>query len=496
MISAKKILYPLLLLALGLSSSSGADKPNILIVFTDDHGYADLGILKNDPDVRTPNIDQLARDGVLFTRGYSTAPQCIPSRAGLVVGRHQNAFGMEDNSDGPLPHDETTVAERLRDAGYVTGMVGKWHLEVGYDKQNKPYYSRNHLPHRHGFEEIFCGYLQDYQATFDLAGNTIADGPKSITDPRFRVDVQTLAALAFLDRRKTDDRPFFLYLCPYAPHAPMEDPPQYMERMSHVAEKERRMALASILAIDDGIGLIRKKLQEMGQAENTLIFFMADNGAPLIEESYIGSRNTPLEGCKGMFTDGGVRVPYVAAWPGEIPSGQVFDEAVSTLDASATALAVGGAPVDDKIEGTNLMPWLTGGRTGKVHEDLFWRWRSQAAILSGDWKLILLGNERRYLFDMRQPVSEISGKSQIDQFPEIAANLEGKLRTKAATWKNPALPRNVVDRDRELFDIFVEKTLPPPPYGKGKTGQIIPWKPDRPTTPIADLKSNETKGSK
>lgn len=471
-------------------ASAGVEppRPNIVIVFTDDQGYADLGVAGFDPDVRTPNIDRLARDGVLFTRGYSTAPQCIPSRAGLVTGRHQNAFGLEDNANGPLSHDEYTVAERLRDAGYVTGMVGKWHLEVGYNDKNKPYYSRDHLPHRHGFEEIFSGYLQDYQANYDLAGNTIEDGPKSITDPRFRVDVQMLAALAFLDRRKADLRPFFLYLCPYAPHAPMEDPPHYMDRVAHVAEKERRMALASILAIDDGIGLIRQKLEDMGQAENTLIFFMSDNGAPLFEGGYIGSLNTPMTGSKGMLTDGGLRVPYVAAWPGKIPGGQVFDEPVSTLDAAGTALAIAGVSMDDRIEGVNLIPWLTGQKQGPVHDALFWRWRTQAAILSDGWKLVMVGTERRYLFDLRGDGREQGADNQLARHPEIAATLEKRLRDKAATWSNPNLPARPISRDIELFDQQVEGTLPPPLLGKGKTGQFIPWSPDRPTTPITEIK--------
>lgn len=467
--------------------------PNILIIFTDDHGYADLGILKTDPDVRTPAMDQLARDGVLFTRGYATAPQCIPSRAGLIVGQNQNAFGMEDNASGPLSHEQYTIAERLQDAGYVTGMIGKWHLEVGYDDQNKPYYSRDHLPHRHGFEEIFSGYMQGYQANFDLAGNTIEDVPVPINDPHFRVDIQMRAALAFLERRKTDERPFFLYLCPYAPHAPMEDPPHYMERVSHVEEDARRMALASILAIDDGIGLIRQKLEEMGITDNTLIFFMSDNGAPLFERGYIGSLNTPMIGSKGMMTDGGLRVPYIAAWPGSIPGGQIFDEPVSTLDAAATALALASAPIDERIEGKNLIPWLTGQKEGPVHEALYWRWRTQASILQDGWKLILIGNERRYLFDLRGEGRETAADNRINQYPELAATLEKRLREKASTWANPHLPTRTIFRDVELFDQFVEGTLPPPPFGAGQTGAYIPWKPDRPTTPIADITASQKK---
>jgi arylsulfatase A-like enzyme len=465
-------------------AAAEAQHPNIIIVFVDDQGYADIGLHGADPDVRTPHLDQLARDGVLFTNGYATAPQCIPSRAGLMAGRHQNAFGLDDNMGGPLTHDEYTVAERLRDAGYVTGMVGKWHLEVGFDQENRPYYSREHQPDRHGFEEIFTGYMDRYLANFDLDGNDIEDGPETVVDRHYRVDIQTRAALAFLERRTEDERPFFLYLCYYAPHSPMEDPPHYMERMEHVEEYERRMGLASVLAMDEGVGLVREKLAEMGETENTLIFYISDNGAPLREGAYIGALNGPMVGEKGMQTNGGQRVPFIAAWPGAIPAGQIFQETIWTLDAVATGLAVAGAPVDDRIEGVNLLPWLTGEREGPVHEALHWRWRSQAAILSGHWKLILLGNERRYLFDMREIGKQTAEDNKIEENPEIAARLERELRVKADTWATPGLPKTVVAPDRMFYDLHVDRTLPPPPLGEGRVGVYHPWDETRPTTPL------------
>lgn len=468
-------------IAVGGTAQAETTRPNIVIVFTDDHGYADLGIHGADPDVRTPNLDQLAGEGVLFTRGYTTAPQCIPSRAGLMAGRHQNAFGLDDNLGGPLSHDEYTIAERLRDAGYVTGMVGKWHLEIGFNENNQPYSSRDHLPDRHGFEEIFAGYLGRYHATFDLAGTDLGPEPQVVIDPHYRIDIQTRAALAFLDRRTEDTRPFFLYLAYFAPHSPMEDPPQYMARMEHVEEYERRMALASILAVDDGVGLIREKLAAMGQTENTLFFFISDNGAPLRARAYIGSRNSPLVGEKGMQSDGGQRVPYLLAWPGTIPS-QVFSEAVSTLDATATSLAVAGAPTDAKIEGVNLMPWLLKQQDGPVHDALYWRWRSQAAILSGQWKFIRLGDESRYLFDLRTVGQETAETNQIDQYPEIAERLENQLRAHADTWATPGLPDQVVTADRLFYDLHVDRTLPPPPLGTGPAGIYSPWDAKRPTT--------------
>jgi arylsulfatase A-like enzyme len=271
-----------------------------------------------------------------------------------------------------------------------------------------------------------------------------------------------------------------LYVAYFAPHSPMEDPPHYMERMAHVVEYERRMGLASVLAMDDGIGLIRNKLSEMGIADNTLIFYISDNGAPLREGAYIGSLNTPMTGEKGMQTDGGQRVPFLAAWPGKIPAGQVFEEAVWSLDATATSLAVAGAPLDDKIEGVNLMPWMLGEKSGQVHDALYWRWRSQAAVLSGNWKFVRLGNKQRYLFDMTEIGKETAADNKIEQYPEIAAELERKLKARADTWHIKGLPDTVVAADQLFFDLHVDLTIPPPPFGEGRTGVYIPWREGRP----------------
>ncbi len=461
-------------------------RPNVVIVYTDDQGWTDLGIHGVDPDVRTPHLDQLAREGALFLAGYSTAPQCVPARAGLMAGRHQNAFGVDDNLKGPLPHDEYTLAERLRDAGYVTGMVGKWHLDLVRSPDGQGQRSSiAYLPHTHGFEEYFCGSMQSYQASHDLAGRPLADPPQVITDNRYRVDVQTEAALGFLRRRADDPRPFLLYLAYFAPHSPLEDPPHYMERMAHVEEYARRMGLASILAMDDGMGRIREQLATMGAAANTLIFFTSDNGAPLREGAYVGSHNTPLVGEKGMETDGGQRVPFLAAWPGTIPGGQVFEQPVWSLDITATAVAVANAPLDDRIEGVNLMPWLIGERNGPVHDSLVWRWRSQAAILRGDWKFIRVGDQLRYLFEMSDIGKQTAADNKIEEFPAIAAKWEQALQDKADTWAIPGLPDEPVEADLSFFYQHVEQTLPPLPYGEGRLGRYIPWRREpADTTPL------------
>lgn len=460
----KNILTGVILM--GAITLHAANPPNIIIIFTDDQGYADLGIAGFDSDVRTPNLDQLARDGVLFTRGYVTAPQCAPSRAGLISCRHQNAFGLDDNHSGPLPLSEsrTTIAARLQEVGYATGIVGKWSL--AHDRErgdpNERFIVTDHLPHNFGFEEYWAGVMYRYHASHDLHGNPLRNPPQivEVSHSYYRVDVQTEAALAFLDRRGGDDRPFFLYLPYFAPHSPVEDPPYYMDQLGHVKDHERRMGLASILSVDNGVGQIRRKLEEMGQADNTLIIYSSDNGAPLGHGVYIGSHNYPAVGEKGMLTDGGLRVPYIVTWPGKIPGGQVIDEMVSLLDASATALAVANAPMDELIEGVNLMPFMLGERGGAVHDALFWRWRSQSAIRSGNWTLLMLGNERRYLFDNRQMGSEYAVNNQIDAFPEIAANLEQKLRQHSESWKIKGLPATVNAADERFFDIHIDRSKP------------------------------------
>ncbi len=447
----------------GAAEAQPESRPNIILIFTDDQGLTDLSIHGFDDDVRTPQIDQLARDGVLFTRGYVTAPQCVPSRAGLLTGRHQNAFHMETNHDGPLPLSEPTIADRLQRAGYATGMVGKWHLGPVPRSQHPQWDGESYepyLPRNRGFEDYWYGSINNYEVNYRLDGTDMPGAPAKVTDTRFRVDVQTEAALAFLQRRKDDDRPFFLYLAWFAPHAPMQAPPHHMERLPHVQQHERRMGLASILAMDDGVGLIRKKLEEMGQTENTLIFYISDNGAPLRQRAYVGSLNAPAVGEKGMQTDGGQRVPFVAAWPGRIPAGQVFDQAVWSLDATVTSLAATGAPMDGEFDGVDLMPWLTNERSGQVHDALYWRWRSQATILEGDWKFIRLGDRARYLFDMRELGKQTAGDNQIGQHPTLAARLEEKLKQKADTWQPPGLPTEVVAADQLFFDVHVDQTLP------------------------------------
>ena len=466
----------LLLLAV---AAVAADKPNIILIYSDDHGWADLGAQGSDKDIRTPNLDAMAREGVRFTRGYVSAPQCVPSRAGVLTGRYQQRFGVEDNNKGPLPLEQLTIAERLKGAGYVTGQVGKWHLDLMGGKKGEKALrvSKEHMPHAQGFDEYFRGELRQFYASHDLQGRPFADAPHVVADNRFRVVVQTEAALSFLDRRAAKpEQPFFLYLAWYAPHVPLESPEPWFSKTPKELPKERRQALAMIAAMDEGLGLLRAKLKAMGQEKNTLIFFIGDNGAPL-GKAWDGSLNTPLVGQKGMLTEGGIRTPFVAAWPGKLPAGKAYDKPVISLDVAATAVALAGLPKDPVLDGVDLTPFLSGDNPAAPHDRLFWRWGSQAAVQEYPWKLIRLGEREQLLFDISQPDGENVKKNQFAAQPEVAARLTKALQAWSETLTPPGLP---VSFDAHHEGLFAEHEVIPPlpdaPKGKeAPPGSIQGW---------------------
>jgi len=468
----------LLAVLLAPLAAQAADKPNIILIYSDDHGWADLGVQGSDKDIRTPNLDAMARDGVRFTRGYVSAPQCVPSRAGVLTGRYQQRFGVEDNNKGPLPLEQLTIAERLKAAGYVTGQVGKWHLDlVGKKGEKAVRVSKEHMPHVQGFDEYFRGELRQFYASHDLQGKPFADAPHIVTDNRFRVIVQTEAALSFLDRRASKpDQPFFLYLAWYAPHVPLESPEPWFSKTPTELPKERRQALAMIAAMDEGLGQLRAKLKAMGQEKNTVIFFIGDNGAPL-GKSWDGSLNTPLIGQKGMLTEGGIRTPFLATWPGHLPAGTVYDKPVISLDVAATAVAAAGLPKDPLLDGVNLAPFLKGEVNSFPHERLFWRWGSQAAVQEYPWKLIRLGEREQLLFDISQPDGENVKKNQFASQPEVAARLTKALKDWSEKLSPPGLPTSF---DAHHEDLFAEHEVIPPlpdaPKTKGApAGSVKGW---------------------
>lgn len=448
------MLRPLLFTLALAATSFAAGKPNVILIYSDDHGWADLGAQGVNGEIRTPNLDQLARDGVRFARGYVSAPQCVPSRAGVITGRYQQRFGVDDNSKGPLPLAEVTIAERLKPAGYLTGQVGKWHLDLGGKGEGNRVQRvmPEFMPGRQGFDEYWRGEMRQFFASHDLKGQPFADAPHLVQDNRFRVTVQTEAALSFLDRRAAQPgQPWFLYLAWYAPHVPLESPEPWFSRTPSELPLPRRQALAMIAAMDEGLGQLRAKLKAMGQEKNTLIFFIGDNGAPL-GNAWDGSQNLPMVGQKGMLSEGGIRTPFVAAWPGTLPAGTVYDQPVISLDVAATANALAGLPIDPKLDGVNLLPFLTGEAKGAPHDTLYWRWGSQAAVLEMPYKLIALGDRERLLFDVTTPEGENVARNLVKQKPDVAARLEAKLKVWTGELQPPGLPTSLDPHHEGLFE--------------------------------------------
>ena len=431
--SLHRLFFALLLPFLGIQAlAAELPKPNIIVFYTDDHGYADLGIQGSVPDVKTPHVDALARSGVLAKHGYSTAPQCVPSRAGLMVGKFQGRFNVDHNGEDLAGFNkETTIATRLQNAGYATAQFGKWHL--GGTAQ---------IP-THGFKHVFS---QNSQGPF--SANITLDGQdrrmENLPPEMYHVDGCSRAAAALIERYK--EQPFFLYVAYRAPHVPLDAPKKYCDRFPGQMPERRRQALAMLSAVDDGVGLITATLKKHGLTEKTLIFLIGDNGAPLkitkADEpgggpGWDGSLNTPLNGEKGMLAEGGMHTPFVIAWPGTIPGGQTFVHPVSALDVAATAAGIAGLPTKPgDLDGVNLVPHLKGEIKTPPHDALYWRWVAQSAIREGNWKL-LRGGDREYLYDLATDLDEKHNLAA--KHPDIASRLRAKLMAWGAELNPPGL---------------------------------------------------------
>ena len=384
---------------------AAAPRPNIVVIVADDMGYAEMGCQGN-TDVPTPHIDSLARNGVRFTSGYVSCPVCAPTRAGLMTGRYQQRFGFETNP-GPqdsaddrfgLPRSEATLAERLKAAGYVTGMVGKWHLGFKPDLQ----------PTARGFDEFFgfLGGANSYlpSARRNKVRSPILRGTQPAEENEYLTDAFGREAVAFIDRHH--ERPFFLYLPFNAVHAPMEASERYLKRFDHIKDASRRTFAAMLSAMDDSVGRVLGALRAHRLEERTLIVFTSDNGGPTPQTT---SSNRPLRGTKGQLLEGGIREPFIIQWQGHLPAGQVDDRPVISLDIHPTALAAAGLAIapDWRLDGVDLLPYLQGKQTGAPHDTLYWRFLDQRAIRRGDWKLVGTRNEAGpRLYNLAKDISE------------------------------------------------------------------------------------------
>jgi len=411
-------------------------RPNIILIISDDAGYADFGF-NGGKQIPTPNLDRLAKEGIVCRQGYVTASVCCPSRMGLMTGRYQQRFGAECNcptkptpgftkKDLGLDVSETTMGDDLKKAGYRTMMIGKWHL--GDDPQYNPM--------KRGFDEFF-GFLGGSRTywpikTFDnhksiWRNDKPIDEGKEIT---YTTDNMTDAAIEFIGRNKK--QPFFMYLSYNAVHTPMDAKEEDIEQFTEMTPKKRRVYAAMTRSMDNNIGRVTKTLRDLGLEKNTMVVFINDNGGATNN----ASDNRPLRGAKGSYWEGGIRVPFTVKLPETIKAGTSYDQPVSTLDLLPTFLSVAGAKhTGKKLDGTNILPYLTGKKTAAPHEYLFWRlWRASAAR-KGKWKLIRIADdplkkERKLLlpvmlFDLEKDPAEATNIA--GQNPEVTTELLAAL---------------------------------------------------------------------
>jgi arylsulfatase A-like enzyme len=418
-----KSLLPLALLAItfsfiGCSSTSTPtqDKPNILLILADDLGYNDLGF-QGSQDLITPNIDALAKNGVIFTDAHVTASVCSPSRAGIMTGRYQQFFGHEANIPPPNSGTDTTqvtIADVLQSHGYRTGINGKWHIGSAY----------NFHPNSRGFDH-FWGFLGGHRSYFPQ--NYPAENDKAIYTNRtftpfngnYLTDTQADSAVAFIEASQDD--PFFLFLSLAAPHAPMD---ALEEDMALFPDSDRPEYAAMVYAMDRAVGTVVNRLKELGEFDNTLIVFLSDNGGSPANDS----NNSPLKGFKGNKFEGGLRVPFLIHWGANIQGGDTFDGLSSSLDLFPTFLAAAGIepPSQLNLDGVNLLPYATGEKTGEPHQYLFFRKELAAAVRQDEWKLIRLEDYGYVLYDLKNdPLESVDLKeSEPQRFEAMKAALE------------------------------------------------------------------------
>lgn len=420
------------LLGIGLATYSGHGsrataaekaKPNILFIVGDDMGYADVGF-HGCQDIPTPHLDALAASGVRFTNGYVSGPYCSPTRAGLMTGRYQERFGHEFNPGGPngLPLTEVTIADRLRAAGYATGLVGKWHLGAQPEQH----------PQKRGFQEFF-GFLGGSHSYFNSSG--ILRGTEQVNELDYTTDAFGREAVAFIERHKSE--PWFLYLAFNAVHTPMNATDDRLAKFPNVEDTQRRTYDAMLLALDEAVGSVRKKLADTGLDKNTLVLFISDNGGPTMPGTTVnGSRNTPFRGSKRTTLEGGIHVPFVVSWPDRLRPG-VYEKPVIQLDATATALTAAGVKAEH-LDGVDLLPFLSGENSNAPHDVLYWRFGQQMAIREGEYKLVRYDSN----VDTRtgrsgQPVTEAKLyrlSDDIGETKDLSGQLPDKVKELQTKW--------------------------------------------------------------
>jgi len=399
-------------LALAQAQVPNAQRPNVVLIITDDVGYGDFGSY-GAPDLKTPNIDGLARDGVRLTDFYANGATCSPTRTGLISGRYQQRYGLEAplgaraaaDWERGLPSSGRSLPQLLKNNGYATALIGKWHLG----------WKREFSPGAHGFDTFFgfkSGFVDYYQHTAGADSPLKADlfeNDRPVEIPGYMTDLITERSIRFIEQSAR--QPFFIDVAYNAAHWPYQRPGQpstARENARHLGPFDnptstRADYIAMLERADQGVGQILGALDRLGLRQNTIVIFTNDNGGEWL------SRNDPLFHHKGSVWEGGIRVPAIARWPGHIPPGRVSGQVGITMDLTASILAATGTPVpgDARLEGIDLFPVLEG-RQPEIERTLFWRVigdQPQRAVRAGDWKLLYDGG-RAMLFNVRTDLGE------------------------------------------------------------------------------------------
>ncbi|WP_395750325.1 sulfatase [Prosthecobacter sp.] len=428
---------PLLLLAsLLLASPALVAKPNVLLIIADDLGYNDVGF-QGSKEITTPNLDKLAAQSLLCTNGYVSHPFCSPTRAGIMTGRYQHRFGHENNpawlpqdTVAGLPLTETTYPQLMQKAGYTTGAVGKWHLGA---------HPQFH-PNKRGFDEYFGALGGGHMYFPDTRGGAEYNIPlnrngKDEAQTKYLTEQFGEEASSFISRHAGEAKPWMLYLAFNAPHTPLQAPQKWLDKYSQIPDKSRQTYAAMVSAMDEAIGAVLTQVETTKQRDNTLIFFVSDNGGPNLQAKN-GSNftnNSPLRGAKGMVYEGGMRVPFLVSWPAKIKPGK-YEQPVIALDFLPTTLAAADSAdlTPKNLDGVNLLPFLTSEKTAAPHETLFWRTGGPGgnnAVRRGSMKLVRLGKAEPELYDLSADIGE--SKNLAAEKPEVVKDLVAAI----ADWE-------------------------------------------------------------
>lgn len=425
-------------------------QPNMIIILTDDQGYGDLSCMGS-TDFRTPHIDSLAREGARCTNWYSGSPVCSPSRASLLTGCYPGHAGVRAILAGHrratgLTAEVPTIATAVKELGYQTAAVGKWHL--GLKEESRPL--SNGFDYFYGF---MAGCLDYYSHIFYWSmadGKTdpthdLWEGNEEIYDNgRYLTEMISEKAVEKIREMNAEDKPFLLYVAYNAPHYPMHAPQKYLDRFPDLPW-DRRIMAAMISAVDDGVGQIRDELERLGIDRDTLIYFQSDNGPSRESRNWLDGRGDPyyggtpggLKGHKFSLYEGGIRVPGIFCWPGKIPAGQVIDEPCAAMDVFPTLLKIaGGDPGKYTLDGMDVMGVLTEGEK-TPHDVIYWEMEGQTALRRGDYKLVLNGRlveeetpkEPVFLVDLSEDPGETVNLAE--KLPELTK----ALTEEALSWR-------------------------------------------------------------